>query len=853
MEEYLAFSLYDTNGDGSISMDEMTKYLEQQFAMMNNSAGYQEDPASLAQRAHQACCKCFQEADINGDGGITFDEFKMWYQRQQSMGGTNSAVSEQDSTLTIDIPDASYCYFHSMDSDGRRLYRSANSSNSSIRSQYKDTFVAYRFVITSGPNTWQILRRYSSLKDFVRTLRSREPSLIEVTPFPPKKLLGVANIDRRRLGLRAYFRGLLRTAALQNNSFVMDFFQQTDAQGAKDDTNSMQQRVTVLGQDAMTVAGSTGGGSIHQSPSEAGSPMGMHQQSPFAPSPQQMQHGGYSGQQQQMQQQMQQMQLQQQPQQQQQRRPQGIQAWSNSAGTLVRIVVELPASSAALDPEGEYIAESLLSELQRATQSSGGLGRARVLTLFEGGAEGRPLPAANAKGASTSGLVPLGQVEASLRLTLGDSGMPSIYGEVALRLLSALQAMDHNGDGFINGFDLGQALRDTGIAIDPTESAMYLRNSTSASGSVNYHRFIELLLQARGEPRTPLGSGNERKLAAMGQQKVSVIVTVMVDDNEGGGGGGGGGQGQGQRISRRDSMQEPVDEANRKANLAFVSLVQSGFDVFKHSRNGNKLARVKRSLKVTPDRSQVIWKRKGMAGKMAPGKAERSNLLDVVSVQVVEPGSQLQTNFLWDTSKEGSYFCLVGSNWVAAVEANDVEERDVLVKGFTTMLFDSSFPALPGSRTLDPAQFQAEEAAKKKAELMQSFKMFDLNHDGFISAFELGQALSQMGEQHSEAEVLDLVRRADANGDGKIDYKEFAELMHGKDDSLAMLEAFRVFDRDGDGLISPYELGQTLRQMGENLTEHQIQMMVAKADTNGDGSLDFGEFRKMMENHQLDF
>ena len=81
--------------------------------------------------------------------------------------------------------------------------------------------------------------------------------------------------------------------------------------------------------------------------------------------------------------------------------------------------------------------------------------------------------------------------------------------------------------------------------------------------------------------------------------------------------------------------------------------------------------------------------------------------------------------------------------------------------------------------------------------------------------------------------------------------QEFAELMHGKDDSLGMLEAFRVFDRDGDGKISAFELGQTLSAMGENLSEQQVQMMVAKADSNGDGTLDFAEFRAMMASHQL--
>ena len=105
----------------------------------------------------------------------------------------------------------------------------------------------------------------------------------------------------------------------------------------------------------------------------------------------------------------------------------------------------------------------------------------------------------------------------------------------------------------------------------------------------------------------------------------------------------------------------------------------------------------------------------------------------------------------------------------------------MLVRGFRTMLFELPFPTpeafgkggIGGGQsgagaTVDPAK---AADASKKAELVAAFKMFDLNQDGYISAFELGQALSSMGETHSEQEILDLVRRTDANGDGKIDYK----------------------------------------------------------------------------------
>lgn len=52
-----------------------------------------------------------------------------------------------------------------------------------------------------------------------------------------------------------------------------------------------------------------------------------------------------------------------------------------------------------------------------------------------------------------------------------------------------------------------------------------------------------------------------------------------------------------------------------------------------------------------------------------------------------------------------------------------------------------------------------------------SFATFDKNADGFITAEELRDTLG-----HS-ANVEDLIKQADRNGDGKIDYSEFCDLL----------------------------------------------------------------------------
>ena len=64
------------------------------------------------------------------------------------------------------------------------------------------------------------------------------------------------------------------------------------------------------------------------------------------------------------------------------------------------------------------------------------------------------------------------------------------------------------------------------------------------------------------------------------------------------------------------------------------------------------------------------------------------------------------------------------------------------------------------------------------------------------------------------------------------------------DDDVA--HAFKVFDRDGDGLISEEELRLTMSNLGEPMTEAEVRSMIAEADLDGDGKINFQEFSRLM-------
>lgn len=59
-------------------------------------------------------------------------------------------------------------------------------------------------------------------------------------------------------------------------------------------------------------------------------------------------------------------------------------------------------------------------------------------------------------------------------------------------------------------------------------------------------------------------------------------------------------------------------------------------------------------------------------------------------------------------------------------------------------------------------------------------------------------------------------------------------------------EAFRVFDRAGNGIISAAELRHIMTNLGEKLTQEEVDEMIREADIDGDGQINYEEFVTMM-------
>ncbi|KAK2005032.1 calmodulin [Colletotrichum falcatum] len=72
---------------------------------------------------------------------------------------------------------------------------------------------------------------------------------------------------------------------------------------------------------------------------------------------------------------------------------------------------------------------------------------------------------------------------------------------------------------------------------------------------------------------------------------------------------------------------------------------------------------------------------------------------------------------------------------------------------------------------------QKVQVGDAEEELKNAFKVFDRDGSGTISAEELRHVLTSLGENMTPAEIDEMIQMADKNGDGTIDYDEFASIM----------------------------------------------------------------------------
>ncbi|XP_004710990.1 protein MMS22-like [Echinops telfairi] len=125
------------------------------------------------------------------------------------------------------------------------------------------------------------------------------------------------------------------------------------------------------------------------------------------------------------------------------------------------------------------------------------------------------------------------------------------------------------------------------------------------------------------------------------------------------------------------------------------------------------------------------------------------------------------------------------------------------------------------------------------------FSWWIITHVASLYQFDRHGVSDEMRQLESNWNfVEELLRKSisvqvDADGNGTIDFPEFLTMMVRKmkdtDSEEEIREAFRVFDKDGNGYISAAELRHVMTNLGEKRTDKEVDEMIREADIDSDG------------------
>ena len=116
----------------------------------------------------------------------------------------------------------------------------------------------------------------------------------------------------------------------------------------------------------------------------------------------------------------------------------------------------------------------------------------------------------------------------------------------------------------------------------------------------------------------------------------------------------------------------------------------------------------------------------------------------------------------------------------------------------------------------------------QKNDIREAFNLFDSKGEGFIDTKDLKVAMRALGFEPRKEEIKKMLTEVDKDNSGKLNFEGFLALMASKmsekDTKEEILKAFKLFDDDDTGKISFENLKRVANELGENLTDEELQV-----------------------------
>ena len=167
----------------------------------------------------------------------------------------------------------------------------------------------------------------------------------------------------------------------------------------------------------------------------------------------------------------------------------------------------------------------------------------------------------------------------------------------------------------------------------------------------------------------------------------------------------------------------------------------------------------------------------------------------------------------------------------------------------------ASSSAVRASSTNRKKRFELSE--EQRQEIREAFELFDSDKNGLLDAHEVKVAMRALGFELKKEEVLRLMEECptrDRQNMLYLDLPSFTEIMSEKfaqrDPRQEMKKAFQLFDEENRGKISLKTLRRVAKELGETMSDDELQAMIDEFDKDQDGEINEEEFLAIMLNDE---
>merc|ERR1712004_760228 len=112
--------------------------------------------------------------------------------------------------------------------------------------------------------------------------------------------------------------------------------------------------------------------------------------------------------------------------------------------------------------------------------------------------------------------------------------------------------------------------------------------------------------------------------------------------------------------------------------------------------------------------------------------------------------------------------------------------------------------------------------------------------------------LKSMGVEVNKSDMDNYAAEVDEEETGKFTFMMFCQVAakfmieDDEEQKEELKEAFRIYDKEGQGFITNEVLKEILREIDSTLTENDLDNIIEEVDEDGSGTMDFDEFQEMM-------